>query len=1239
MRRTLPRGPLAAAVLLVLVSGGLRPPFAHAQQPLPTVAEQSGYTKTSRYAEVVAFCDELAKRSPAVQVSTFGTSHEGRKLPLLTVADPPVKDAAEAEKAGKLVVLVFANIHAGEVDGKDAILALVRDLTAEKDHPLLRDLVLLVVPILNADGNEKFGPNNRPGQNGPAEAGVRANAQGLDLNRDFVKLESPEVRALVKLMTQWDPAVVIDLHTTNGSKHRYALTYDGPRYPSTDTPVAKWADATLFPEVTKKVKAATGFDIAPYGNFNADRTRWETYAASPRYGLQMVALRGRIGVLSESYTYAPFQDRVKASYEFVKACLETVAANKDAVRKAVSEATDGGRLPVRTETIADADPVPVLGYEEERKDGRRVATDKPKEYRVHHVRAVTPTEFVTKPAAYLIPAKSSAVADTLRRHGVKVEELREDIDLPVEVYALGAVNVATRPFQGHKTATVEAKARPETRRVPAGTFLVRTAQPLGAVAAYLLEPAAEDGLTTWGLFPDLAAGGDFPVVRLPKAVPPLTAGTPRPLPEARQAKKPITDELLGMGGGRGRGFGGFAGNPAGSFQWLPDGEHFLQIKEGKTWKVHARTGKAEPAHDPELLKKSLAALPAVKDPDRVSRNYPTRLTADRTAALVDAGQDLAVAFLDGRPAVKLTKGDGPREYPTFSPTGKHVAFVKGGNLYAAAVGGDGEKQLTHDGGGEVLNGKGDWVYEEEIFNRNGRAYWWSPDGKQLAFMRFDDAPVKKFTIVDTTVTRGRPEVYPYPKSGDPNPLVSLGVVPADGGSPTFLNLGDYKPEDIVVSRVGWLPDGKGVFAYAQNRTQTWLDFVVWDTPDAQPRKVFREQQSAWVEDLGEPNWLPDGRRFLLADAAHHVHLWSLDGDRLGTPAAGDWEVREVVRVDPDEERLYYTGTADGHTRLHLYRTKFDGSGTERLTPAGGNHSVTVAPKGTLYIDRYTDNDTPTQVFLCEAGQGRIRTLDTNPVYERENYTFGNFEAVQIPLKDGFVLEGTLVYPPDFDPSKKYPIWLQTYAGPAAPTVREGWSNGRVYDQILASSGIVSFRVDPRSASGKNAKSAWAAYKQLGVQELKDLEEAVLWLTAKPWADPKRVGISGHSYGGFMTAYALTHSKLFAAGIAGAPVTDWRLYDTIYTERYMLTPKENPEGYDKSSVVKAAKNLHGRLLILHGLMDDNVHVQNTVQLVDALQAADKDFEVMFYPKARHGIGGPHYQRLQLDFIRRTMGLKP
>jgi dipeptidyl aminopeptidase/acylaminoacyl peptidase len=1206
-----------------------------AAEPLRTVAEKTGYATTSRYADVVAFCDDLAKRSPAVKVSAFGTSHEGRKLPLLVIADPPVNSAEEATKAGKLAVLAFANIHASEVDGKEAILALARDLTEKKSHPLLKDLVILLVPILNADGNEKLDPKNRPEQNGPAAVGTRENAQGLDLNRDFVKLETPEVRALVKLLNTWDPAVVIDCHTTNGSKHRYTLTYDGPRYPSTDRPLSVWANGTMLPEVGKRVKAATGFDTAPYGNFSADRTKWETYPATPRYGVQYVALRGRIGILSESYSYAPFRDRVKATYAFVKACFEVAAEKKAELRKAMT--APAARIPLRTQTVPFAAKQSILGFEEEVRGGKRVATDKPKEYRLDFVGKVEPALVTEVPFAHLVPGGNIAAIDALRRHGVKVEELREDIDLPVEAFEVTAVDTQAQPVQKQHLVTVVVKKRGETRRVPAGTVLVRTSQPLGTLAAYLLEPWAEDGLTTWGVFSDLLPGKDFPVLRLPKAVP-LTTGQPRPLPEDRVTNKPITEELLF--GGRGRGFTfGFAGNPAGGLQWL-DAEHFLQPKEGKLWKVEARTGKAELFADPEKLKKSLAAVPEIKDAERISKAIPTRMNPDRTAMLVDAGQDLAVAYFDGRPAVRLTKSAGPKEFVTFSPDGKRVAFVRGGNLFAVEIAKPEEKKLTTDGGGDILNARGDWVYEEEIFMRDGRAYWWSPDGTQLAFLRFDDAPVRKFNIVDLQPNQGKLETYPYPKAGAPNPLVRIGVVPATGGLPVTLDLGEYPAADTLIARVGWRPDSKGVYAYVQNRTQTWLDFLVWDTPAAKPRKLFRETTKAWVDDPGEPRFLPDGSFLFPSERTgwKHLYHYAAGGKLIRPVTEGAWEVREVVRVDGKDGAIYFTGTKDGSTRLHLYRTKLDGGEVERVTPSGGSHQVSLATSGPLYIDRYTDSMTPTQVYLCEAGASRVRTLDTNPVYDRDEYRFGKFEAVSVPMPDGFTLNGTLVYPPDFDPAKKYPVWVFTYAGPHTPTVREGWGGGRVMDQALAASGVVVFRVDPRSASGRGALSAWAAYKQLGVQELKDLEAAVAWLGKKGWADLNRVGISGHSYGGFMAAYALTHSKMFAAGIASGPVTDWRLYDSIYTERYMLTPKENAEGYERSSVVKAAKNLHGRLLIVHGMMDDNVHVQNSVQLADALQAAGKEFEMMFYPRSRHGIGSPHYLRLQLDFIRRTMGVK-
>jgi dipeptidyl-peptidase-4 len=432
------------------------------------------------------------------------------------------------------------------------------------------------------------------------------------------------------------------------------------------------------------------------------------------------------------------------------------------------------------------------------------------------------------------------------------------------------------------------------------------------------------------------------------------------------------------------------------------------------------------------------------------------------------------------------------------------------------------------------------------------------------------------------------------------------------------------------------------FAYVQNRTQTYLDFQTWPDPAGKPVKLFRVTTKAWVEDLGAPVVLADGS-FLVQNERtgwKHVYHYAADGTELNAVTRGEWEAREINRVDEKEGYVYVTGTRDGHNRTHLYRVKIDGSGDpERLTPAGFSHSVNVAPVGPYFVSTYSNIETPPVTAIFKIGDDKpVRVLnETTLPKSRGGYTFGKVERVQVPLKDGFALEGILTYPPDFDPTKKYPLWVLTYAGPHTPTVKDAWA-GRVMEQVIANAGVVAFNVDPRAASGKGAVSAWAAYKQLGVEELRDLEEAVAWVKAKGWLDDTRVGLQGHSYGGYITAYALTHSKVFSAGISGAPVTDWNLYDTIYTERYMGLPKENPDGYVKSSVVKAAHNLHGKLLLIHGMIDDNVHLQNTAQLMAALQKANKDFEVMFYPGSRHGIaGGTHYQRLMANFLFKSMGV--
>jgi dipeptidyl aminopeptidase/acylaminoacyl peptidase len=529
------------------------------------------------------------------------------------------------------------------------------------------------------------------------------------------------------------------------------------------------------------------------------------------------------------------------------------------------------------------------------------------------------------------------------------------------------------------------------------------------------------------------------------------------------------------------------------------------------------------------------------------------------------------------------------------------------------------------------------VYWEELFNHDRRAFWWGPDGKHLAFLRFDENGVPRPPVVDYTGIRLAVEKTPYPQAGEPNPKVRLGVAEVPAGPVHWVDLEEYAASPFLVVRVGWLPDAKSVYFFVQDRTQTWLDVCTAPAEGGRPRRLLHETTRTWVDDPGPLHFLKDGSFLLFSERSGWKHLYHVapDGALRGAVTSGEWEARTLHGVDEQAGFVYFSGTRDSPTTLNLYRVKLDGTGLERLTQGAGSHRVSLDPTWSQFIDWHGSPEQPTQVRLYRTDGTLVRTLDTNPVHEASDFLLGKLERVRIPTPDGFWLEASVHKPVNFDPANKYPVWFMTYGGPHAPTISDGAPAFRAVEEARANLGFIVFRCDPRSASGKGAVSTWSAYRRLGVQELKDVETALAWLTAHPWVDARRIGMSGHSYGGFLTAYALTHSKMFAAGVASAPVTDWRNYDSIYTERYMGTPQENPEGYAATSVVKTAKDLHGRLLLVHGLKDDNVHVQNTVQLVQALQQANKEFEVMIYPLARHGIGGRHYQRLVLDFMCRAL----
>jgi dipeptidyl-peptidase-4 len=663
-------------------------------------------------------------------------------------------------------------------------------------------------------------------------------------------------------------------------------------------------------------------------------------------------------------------------------------------------------------------------------------------------------------------------------------------------------------------------------------------------------------------------------------------------------------------------------------------------------RVNAVTGAEAPLFDAARLAAALRAVPGVtaEDASRLSRQRSYVFAPDHTALLVTVGDDLFHWAFDTARVTRLTSTPGLEDEVTFSPDGRLVAFVRDHNLYVVDLQGR-ERALTTDGHSQLLNGRLDWVYQEEIYGRGThRAYWWSPDGSRIAFLQLDEAPVPEFTVVDHIPYRQGAEITDYPKAGDPNPEVQLGVVRATGGDVLWVDTSKYAAADHLIVNVDWTPDSREVVFQVQDREQTWLDLNLGAAAKGTTSTILRETTKAWVSALGAPIWLKDGTFLWLSerDGWQHLYRYRRDGTLVGRVTSGDWECDIVYGVDEAAGLVYFAGTERSHIGRDVYRVKLDGSGLTRLTERAGTTSASFSPGLRMFVGTWSDVNTPHQARLHRADGTEVRLIDANEVQALKEYKLSKPEFVQVKTRDGFTLEAMLIKPVGFDPSRKYPVYQHTYAGPHAPQVRNSWGGTTMmYHHLLAQRGIAVWICDNRSASGKGAQSAWVAYKRLGETELTDIEECLDYLKQQPWVDGSRLGINGWSYGGFMVSYALTHSKSFAMGIAGGSVTDWRDYDSIYTERFMLLPQNNPDGYARTAPRHAAKNLHGELLLLHGLMDDNVHVQNTIQFAYELQKAGKPFEMMLYPKSRHGVTDPqlmkHMREKMLEFTLRT--LKP
>ena len=673
--------------------------------------------------------------------------------------------------------------------------------------------------------------------------------------------------------------------------------------------------------------------------------------------------------------------------------------------------------------------------------------------------------------------------------------------------------------------------------------------------------------------------------------------------------------------------------------WLDD-EFYIQ-RESSGWKkVAAGTGDSSPWYDVDALAKALAQIPNVSEADarRLAPGAWIEFLPSKKIVVFRLGERLIRIQLDGSQIAVVEDVPSDIELTTLSPTGSALAYIRENELWVADFEAKQVRQLTHDASRHVRNGKADWVYFEEVYGRDWQAYRWSPDGTQLAYQQFDDTDVPQFQVADHTSVEPSFETEYFPKAGNQNPKVRLGIVAMCGGATTWVDTSPYPADDLIIAHFNWLPNNARLYWYAQNRIQTWLDVLTASIGDGKTLKLLRDETGAWVDNPLDLEILSCGSFLFFSEHTGWRHLYrvSPDGKTMTPVTSGEWEVRALHAVDRDETYVTVSGTKDSHIAENVYRVSLKNPhDVTRLTPEDATHVASVSEHGSYLVDSFSSLDQPAKVVIRNTSGRELRVMSEPVSVPHDRYTFGTVELRDVPMADGSTTKAIFVLPPGFDAATPYPVWLRTYGGPHHPQVKNAWGN-RMPDHLLANHGIVVIIWDPRTASGYGAQSAWPAYKQLGVEETKDLASLCDWLHNQSWVDAKRIGQSGHSYGGYFTAYAMTHSEQICAGIAGAPVTDWANYDSIYTERFMSTPQLNQDGYQRSSVVAAASKLNGRLLILHGLKDDNVHPENSIQLIHALQKAERQFEVMFYPTSRHGIYGKHYNKTCFNFIVDAMG---
>ncbi|MFM1930028.1 MAG: hypothetical protein RL387_1356 [Bacteroidota bacterium] len=603
---------------------------------------------------------------------------------------------------------------------------------------------------------------------------------------------------------------------------------------------------------------------------------------------------------------------------------------------------------------------------------------------------------------------------------------------------------------------------------------------------------------------------------------------------------------------------------------------------------------------------------------------------------------------------QLTFDAAEEKNPTLSPDGNFVGYTKNNNLYTVSIADKKETAITSENTKGILNGYASWVYFEEIFGRptQYRAFWWSPDSKYISFMRFDERQVPMFPIYNSDGQHGFVEETRYPKAGDPNPTVKIGWTSPTGGAITWADFNDQ--EDQYFGWPIWNPNNNTMWMSWMDRGQNNLKIYELDMASGAKKEVYKEYQKTWIdlEDRvsGRINFLANNQGYIAqSDASgwNQLYLYNMEGKLINAITTGKYTVTGIKLIDEKNKTIYFTARGiENSARVDLYAVYFNGTELRRLTVGDYNNSqIYLSPDTKKFVTVYSNVNTPTTMGVIHK-KDKTKTIQVigtvvDSTYKAEN--FAKTELIRIKSADGlYELPALVTWPKNMDPTKKYPMLVSIYGGPSAGTVMDSWSSP-AYKENLAKDGLIQVAFDHRASGHFGKEGVNYMYRNLGYWEMNDYMTMAKWFIQNGQADPAKIAMTGFSYGGYMSCYALTFgSSVFTHAMAGGSVTAWELYDSHYTERFMDTPKENPEGYKSGSVMTHVKNFKGVLQLVHGTMDDNVHMQNSIQLLSALQDNGKEAEFMLYPGGRHGWGGAkgkHFADLKTKFIYTHLLEKP